>query len=328
VTFVPGLELSAAFYAEVLAPQLGDVPHSAALLGWGSDVLGYDTARSTDHGWGPRVQVFTDAPAPPLALPETFGGHPVRFGWDTQPPRSWVDVTRLPAWTIEQLGFDATVGVTTLDWLLTAQQRLLGVTAGAVFADPSGELGAVRRRLAWYPDAVWRWLLACQWHRLAEEEAFVSRAAEVGDELGARVLAARQVRELMRLVLLQQRRYAPYPKWLGTGFARCTHDDELPALLARALGADQRALGAAYLAVAARHDAGGLTDRVGARLRDYHDRPARVIMADRFASALLASVDDPFLRGLPLIGAVDQVVDCTGVLAAPDVYRRLAALYR
>jgi hypothetical protein len=76
-----------------------------------------------------------------------------------------------------------------LDWLLTPQQRLLGVVAGAVHADSSGALAAVRRALSWYPDDVWRWLLACQWRRLAHEEAFVARRAEVGDETGLAVTA-------------------------------------------------------------------------------------------------------------------------------------------
>ena len=58
--FVPGLELCRNFYEEVVAPAVG-VPHGAALLGSGSDVLGFDTERSTDHDWGPRCQAFVPA---------------------------------------------------------------------------------------------------------------------------------------------------------------------------------------------------------------------------------------------------------------------------
>ena len=53
--FVPGQVLCAAFYAEVVAPLLDGMPHAAALWGTGSDVLGYDTVQSTDHGWGPHA---------------------------------------------------------------------------------------------------------------------------------------------------------------------------------------------------------------------------------------------------------------------------------
>jgi Domain of unknown function (DUF4037) len=47
---------------------------------------------------------------------------------------------------------------------------------------------------ATYPEPVWRWLLGCQWRRLAQEEPFVQRTAEVGDELGSGVIAARLAR--------------------------------------------------------------------------------------------------------------------------------------
>jgi len=35
-----------------------NVPHSATLIGGGSEVLGYDQPRSIDHNWGPRVAIF------------------------------------------------------------------------------------------------------------------------------------------------------------------------------------------------------------------------------------------------------------------------------
>lgn len=61
-SFIPGLELSHRFYLEAVRPLLDEaapgVTHSAARLGSGSEVLGFDTARSADHEWGPRLQIF------------------------------------------------------------------------------------------------------------------------------------------------------------------------------------------------------------------------------------------------------------------------------
>src|SRR5215216_2349019 len=93
--FIPGLELSSALYTEIVAPMLAEaypeLRYSAALIGYGSEVLGYDTARSADHEWGPRVLLFVseeDYPAhrnrnvDVLAewLPATFRGYSTRFG--------------------------------------------------------------------------------------------------------------------------------------------------------------------------------------------------------------------------------------------------------
>lgn len=338
--FVPAADLSADFHAEVVQPLLAGRSHAAGLLGWGSDVLGYDTSRSTDHGWGPRLTVFLENAADVAAvaarlersLPDEFRGWPVRFGWDGVAPRHHVTVATLPGWLDEFLGLDATRGMTSLDWLLTPQQRLLGVTAGRVHADDSGALGAVRRALRWYPDDVWRWLLACQWQRIAEEEAFVARTAEVGDDTGSAVIAARLVRDLMRLALLLDRRYAPYPKWLGTAFAASNHHDDLPDHLAEALRAPaaaprEAALAAAYRTLAVRQNASGLAEPVDPTTRAFHGRPAQVLLAGRFSEALRATVRDPALRALPLIGAVDQVLDSTPVATSPSLCRQVAGLY-
>lgn len=337
--FVPGLELASAFNREVVGPLLGDVRHSAALIGTGSDVLGFDTARSTDHGWGPRLQVFVDHAdvAPVVAgvdagLPDTFRGWPVRYGWGPVPVQHHVTVTTLRDWLVAHLGVDATRPLATADWLVTPQQLLLGVAEGAVFRDDTGALARVREALAWYPGPVWRWLLGCQWRRLAQEEPFVQRAAEVGDELGSAVIAARLARDVMRLALLIARRYAPYSKWLGTAFARLEHPDGLDRFLADAvrapnLEAREAALGMAYEAVARRFNRLGLIEPVDPALRPFHDRPARVLIAYRFADPCLASVADPGLRALAPIGAVDQVVDTSDALTRPELFRRFSELW-
>src|SRR5215218_5944287 len=60
--FVKGLELSGLFFEEAVRPALAaEFPalrYAAALLGAGSDVLGFDTEMSSDHEWGPRVDLF------------------------------------------------------------------------------------------------------------------------------------------------------------------------------------------------------------------------------------------------------------------------------
>ena len=57
--FIKGLELNELFYKGAVAPLLKarfpQVQHSAALIGWGSEVLGYDDLESTDHNWGVRA---------------------------------------------------------------------------------------------------------------------------------------------------------------------------------------------------------------------------------------------------------------------------------
>jgi hypothetical protein len=338
-SFIPATELCGAFYDEAVRPLLAGRPHSAALLGWGSDVLGYDTERSTDHGWGPRLVVIVEPADVEGAsgllddqLPELFRGWPVRYGWDNVPSSHHVTVTTLPKWTLDQLGVDATVGMSSADWLLAPQQRLLGVVAGAVYADESGALTELRSALSWYPEQVWRWLLACQWRRLAQEEAFVARTAEVGDELGSAITAARLVRDAMRLAMMLDRTYAPYQKWLGTAFNRLSHPDGLSGHLNDVLNASdirsrEDALAAVYAVLSDRHNNTGLTEPVDPSIGDYFQRPARVLMADRFTDACLATVTDPDLRRLPLIGAIDQAIDSTDLLQAPESYRRLAALY-
>jgi Domain of unknown function (DUF4037) len=330
--FVPGLELARGFYEEVVSPLVGDRRHSAARLGSGSDVLGFDTERSTDHGWGPRVNVFVAAhdvenlrETIDAGLPDEFRGWPTRFGWDDVPVTQHVEVAALGAWLEERIGFDACEAIEPVQWLCAPQQRLLEVVSGAVFHDPDGELAAVRAALAWYPDDVWLWLLACQWRRLDQEEAFVGRAAEVGDELGSRVVASRLVRDLMRLAFLLERRYAPYSKWLGSAFARLDAAASLePPLLdvlaARDREARESGLVASFEELAARHNALGITDHVEPTIRPFHSRPYRVLASGRFVDACLARVRDPRLRSLPLVGGVDQVTDSSDALEDPCVF--------
>jgi hypothetical protein len=343
-SFVPGIELSRSFYDEVVGPILGELPHAAVLLGYGSDVLGFDTERSTDHGWGPRLQVLVADDHDPVdvearrgalheLLPELHRGWPVRFGWDDTPVQHHVAVVTTRAFFERWLGFDPRSGLDALDWITTPEQLLLEMTGGAVFRDDIGDVTRVRAELTQYPHDVWLWLLACQWRRLDQEEPFVGRTAEVGDDLGSRVLAARLARDVMLLCFRLERVYAPYPKWFGTAFAQLDAADEVGPALTRALradGIDEREAGLidAYEAVARRHNALGVTEPVDPTSRWFYGRPFRVLGSERFVDACLARVTDAELRNLPPIGGVDQWSDNTDVRSTSMLFRGARALYR
>ncbi|WP_327721500.1 DUF4037 domain-containing protein [Streptomyces sp. NBC_00490] len=351
-SFIPGLELSRRFYFEAVRPLLDEaapgLAHSAARLGSGSEVLGFDTVRSADHEWGPRLQLFLHPQdvtrhGPMITallgerLPKTFHGYPTHFASTGEagigvmrttdgPVHHRVQVADPGAWFTDLLGFDPCHDVTVADWLAAPTQRLAEVTAGAVFHDGLRRLAPARARLAWYPRDLWRYLLACQWQRISQEEAFVGRCGEVGDELGSAVVAARLVRDLMRLCLLMERRYPPYGKWLGSAFSRIPQASALTPVLTAALTAvdwhiREQHLARAYETVAAAHNDLGLTDPVDPATRHYHSRPFRVLHAERFTAALMAHVTAPEVRCLPVIGAVDQFVDSTDVLSRPALTR-------
>jgi hypothetical protein len=253
--FVPGLVLAGDFYTDVVRPLLANefpgLRYAAALLGPGSEVAGFDTERSTDHDWGPRLQLLLPDGDPERTaaaitamltgrLPGSFRGYPVSFCLSGEPAsaaRHHVRVAGLGGWLTWLLGFDPRNGVTLLDWLATPTQRLAEFTTGRIFHDAPGDLTRARQTLAWYPDNVWRYVLACQWQRIDQEEPFPGRCAEADDELGSMVVTARLARDLMRLCLLMHRRYPPYSKWLGTAFTRLPRNAGLAADLTAAISA-------------------------------------------------------------------------------------------
>ena len=347
--FIPGVELARLYYAEVVGPLLRtEFPHlryTAALIGAGSEVLGFDSPRSTDHDWGPRLQVFlgdgdeeqgqTQHIRALLGsrLPRMFRGWPTAFPASgasaDQPASHWITVAGLRSWLTRCLGFDPTDDVTLLDWLATPTQALAEVTGGGVFHDGlgGGGLGAMRATLAWYPHDVWLHVMACQWQRIAEEEPFPGRCAEAGDELGSSMVTARLVHDLMRLALLIQRRYPPYSKWLGSGLAQTAAATELLPPMTAALRASTWAereshLSASCEAVARLHNTLAVTSPLDPAVRPtFYDRPYRVLDAGRFADALRAQIRDEEVRALPMTGAVDQFVDNTTAIGDQALLR-------
>jgi hypothetical protein len=339
-----GVALAHGYYQDVVAPLLGHrwpgLRHAAGRLGSGSDVLGLDDALSRDHDWGLRLNLLVDealtaAVETHLAesLPETYAGLPTRFATTWDPVvRPRVEVATPGAFVTSRLGVDPTAGLGTVDWLCLTGQSVLEVTAGPVFADTGGELTRLRDELGWYPDQVWRYVVAADWTRLAEEVPLLSRAGHRGDDLGSRVIAARLVEVAMHLAFLLARRWPPYPKWLGTMLARLPVGDDLAPALSAVLAAAhweerQRALaGALAVLHRAQRDA-GLPTPDGAPTEPFFDRPFLTVRPE-LAALLLGGITDPVLRRVPPgVGSVEQWVHNVGVLSAPGQRCRAVRAY-
>jgi hypothetical protein len=327
--YVSGLELSRLYYGEAVRPLLDaafpGLPHSAALIGRGSEVLGFDDEMSTDHDWKARVLLFLAEDDERVGevlrrdLPSTYRGHPADFGIHT-----------IRAYFQKQLDFDLAGEIEVRDWLTFTEQNLRTITAGGVHHDDLG-LQAVRDRFSYYPRDVWLYLLVAGWWRVHPELNLVGRAGSVGDELGSALIGSRLVTDLMQLCFLMERQYAPYPKWFGTAFSRLACGPTLTPILSDVVKADtwqtrEAALMTAYDELATMHNALQLTAPVTTETEQLWGRPFKVVWAD-FPGLLKNQIQDPTVQQIAdqwPFGPIDRFRD---LLWPRDTRPRLLRLF-
>ena len=231
--------------------------------------------------------------------------------------------TTLRAFIQHYLGCDLDQGFGVADWLSTPSQKLRSLTTGAVHHDGIGGLTDLRRRLDWYSQDIWLYLLASGWQRISEEEHLMPRAGYVGDELGSALIGSRLVRDIMALCFLMEKKYAPYQKWFGTAFQELDCAEAITPILRRAVVAEnwqmrESALVEAYESLAKMHNGLGITKTLTENVSNFHGRPFKVIHGERFTQAILEQIEDPHMKKLSqhsLIGSIDQFSDNTKLVS-------------
>lgn len=325
MSFINGIELCRRFHKEIVEPVMADnypcLNYSSALIGPGSEVLGYDTEMSTDHDWGPRVYLFLGrhdslyADRIKSALreraPERFYGFPIDLSTSV--------ITTVPSFIASYLAVDEDECLERLDWLTFSSQSLLEITRGEVYRDDNGELAALRKQYAYYPHDIWLYLMASTWQRIGQEEHLMLRAGFIGDELGSSIIASRLVRDMMNLCFLIERQYAPYPKWFGTAFKRLKCSEQMmPYLWTVQTAAVWRerefALNHAYRQLSSMHNLLGITEKVADDVSFFYDRPFKVMNGEGIARLIADEIKDTDIQRLSqnhLIGSIDQISDNT-----------------
>jgi hypothetical protein len=364
IPFVPGLILAEGFYHDAVKPILAshypDLRYSAALIGSGSEVLGFDTEMSRDHHWGPRVLLFLstddfkvkwDAIRSVLSneLPPQYLGYSTNFAPPdptdhgiqmlrpviSGPVNHRVEIHSFSGFFRGYLNIDIEQALSSVDWLTLPQQKLRTIIAGRVFHDDLN-LESIRSRFAWYPHDVWLYILAALWARIGQEEHLMGRAGDVGDENGSAIIGARIARDIMRLAFIIEKQYPPYAKWFGTAFQQLKCAAMLEPALTEALHAKswpEREVGlcTAYEIIAGMHNALGITEPVMAQVSPFFNRPFKIIRGEKFALAIVQQIKDPGIVPLTqksLIGSIDIITDNTDVLEDASLRPMLKVLYQ
>ena len=350
--FMSGLAINQRFHEEVVYPLLKShfpgLEYSAALIGWGSDVLGYDDIQSTDHNWGPRLQLFLAEQEYEKyrtiindvlnsELPSEFLGYPTVYSIvveDVQGPvQHNIKIETIEKYFVEYLGCNPYREIGVVEWLTFAGHNLLAVTSGKVFYDGLNELESIRQKFHYYPNDVWLYMLAAQWEKISEEQAFVGRSGFVGDELGSMLIAARQVKNLMKLCFLMERKYAPYSKWFGTAFNHLACAQKLAPIFMQVLQASgwrarQEFLAKAYETVAGMHNALGITIPLKEPAAQYHERPYLVFGDERYVEEIRKVVTNKEVRKIKHnLGSVNQFIDSNDQLNNLHLCKKLKGLY-
>ncbi len=352
--FIKGLVLSELLFKEIVSPIISkccpELKYAAALLGKGSEVLGLDDETSTDHNWGPRLQLFLkesdyNAVGPTLKekfsqdLPTSFKGYSTNWSRPDKFKNQFLQAAiekkinhRIEIWTIEQylqqyLGI-ASLNLTEKEWLLLSEQGLLEFTSGKVFFDSLGELTAIRKKLSYYPEGVWYFILLSEWMHVSEELPFVGRTGSRGDELGSKIIAIRLVHRIMRISFIISKSYIPYNKWIGTLFKRLSISKSVESLLIRIINTndwremEENLCNAALLLIKEEMKL-NIVPTVHASKTKFFNREQWTVNLDDMIIELKKRIPAS-LSAIPYsIGSINQFVDDANILTDPEFTKRL-----
>lgn len=358
MSFIKGKTLSEQFFREIvfdiLSKEFPGLNYAAGLMGHGSEVLGFDTERSTDHDWGPRVMIFLREgdmdlaeeimPAMTRHLPKTFKGYPTQFRQvgegvqvmaEQDPEGSLnhrVEVYGLHGFFEDYLGISPIKAIGAKDWLTVSSQKLRTIAEGILFHDEIG-MKEIVDRFSYYPEDVWRYILAAEWKAIDEEAPFLGRCGEVGDEVGSHLIATKLLRSAMSLVFHMEQAYIPYNKWFGSAFRQLTNAEEMipdiqQVLEAKNWQAREKGMLNIYRCLGNLHNQLGLTDPVPVEIAPFHDRPYLIINAEDFAEALTHRIQDQDLLQMKAgLGSINQITNSVVILEDNETVKQMRHLY-
>lgn len=246
-----GLELSEQYYnaygRKMLQEQFPELigQTAAGLVGRGSECLGFDDEISKDHDYGAsfciwlpkeifreyggRMQKAYDE------LPKEFMGFGARA--EQEQGQGRVGVLCMEDFYYSLLGRE-TVPDSNQEWLALEEENLSVATNGKVFEDHLGQFSKMRNGLLqYYPEDVrLKKITACMARAAQAGQYNYARAMKRGERIAAEISLTEFIKNIMKLVYLLNKRYAPFYKWAHRGMkelSTCAEIGDMLSLLYR-----------------------------------------------------------------------------------------------
>jgi hypothetical protein len=325
IPFIKGLELNKGFYFDLIKPLLDkkypNLPYTATLLGYGSDVLGFDTEISTDHNWGPRLQVFVDNKDFiqeldnyfGLELPFSYKNFSVNFSkvgydgtirmefTDKKPVNHLIEITTFEDYLKGRYSINKTTNFSDRDWLNFTDQNLIEITSGLVFYDGLKKINNTREELKFYPLDICKLRLAVLWNYISNKEAFIGRSIAINDYIGLRMNASRIVNYLIKILFYMENKYIPYSKWFGYAFKRLKIYDNVRDIIINLLEENipesiEENICILYEKVIETHNRNKELPYLENKTRYFFNRPYKVIFSENIVAELLNSIEDEEIK--------------------------------
>lgn len=230
-----GLELAQEYYEQIGRPILedrfGELMDRAAVgfAGPGSECFGFDDEISRDHDWGPAFCIWLNSKdfqehgksvqKTYDSLPKTYKGYGPRI---TSPGEEFrVGACSITYFYQTYTGLDHIPG-NLMEWIRILDSSLAICTNGKVFSDPLGEFSHWRKALLdFYPEDVRLKKIASRCFTIAQSGQYnLPRSLKRKEIFSAHASLVQFCTDVMCLIYLFNKRYAPYYKWLHRGVSR------------------------------------------------------------------------------------------------------------
>jgi hypothetical protein len=222
-----GLDLSEEYYREFGTRMIQEkFPGyndriAAGLVGDGSECYGFDDEISRDHDWGPGFCLWLtgeDHDRIGRRLQQEYESLPRRFLGFGRTTSNWgrerVGVFSIGDFYRRFIG-TAHAPSSLEQWVHIPEEYLSACTSGKVFEDPLGRFSQIRRELLrFYPEDVRRVKIAarCMWVAQSGQYNYL-RSVRRNELFATQYAETKFCADVMSLVFLLNRRYAPYYKW-------------------------------------------------------------------------------------------------------------------